>query len=183
MKGLKIKNIAFFWGVFLILADSVTAQSPSIEEFEKAQMQVQAIYIYNFTQYFIWPAENNTEDFVIGVLGDTKIIEEFNKMAKLRKVNGRNIRIKKFVSPAEIDGNCHILYLPYEFSNHLSDVMNETLHSSTLIVSCKEGLGKFGSTVNFTAVEGKPTFELNLDAIKKRNLKCAQQLKSIAILL
>ncbi len=175
--------IVFFLGLLLICSDSALAQTSDIGDYEKAQDQIRAFYIYNFTRYFIWPPESNTEEFVIGVLGDGTIIDELTKMAKLRKVNGRTIKIEKFSLPSDIQDGCQILYVPYEFSNYLSDAMEKTSQSSTLIISNKDGLGKFGSTVNFTTDNGKPTFELNLDAVKKRNLKCAQQLKSIAILL
>ncbi len=167
---------------FLSVVQLAAAQSVVPEEFEKTQRQIQTLYIYNFTKYFIWPLECNAGEFILGVLGESKILDEFTKMAQLKNVNGRHISVRKYASPADIEKDCHILYIPYEHSSGLSEVLN-TVKGATLIISNKEGLGKFGSTVNFIAKDGKPVFEINMDAVEKRKLKCAQQLKSIAVLI
>ncbi len=176
-----MRRILLLWS-FLSLGHLAAAQSVIPDEFEKTQMQIQTLYVYNFTKYFIWPPECNSGDFILGVLGESKILEEFTKMAQLKNVNGRRISVRKYATPADIEKDCHILYIPYECSHLLSEVLN-AVKGSTLIISNKEGLGKFGSTVNFIAKDGKPVFEINIDGVEKRKLKCAQQLKSIAILL
>jgi len=152
---------------------------------EKVLPKIYSTYIYHFTKYFLWPPNTGKEEFVIGVFEqkNSEITNELKEMARTREANGQKIIIKEYRSVQAIEPSCHILYVPFESSNQLSDVLVKTQDQPVLIISNKEGLGKVGSPVNFVSVSGKPSFELNEDALKKRNLKFAQQLKAIAIMI
>lgn len=157
------------------------------DNMEKILPKIHSIYIYHLSKYFMWPQDMNQENFIIGILGNEEssieIGRELHTMAQTRKANGQTIVIKHFKTPGEISLDCHILYLPYESSNYLSDVLMKTQEQPMLVITAKEGLGKLGSPVNFITVEGKIAFELNEDAVEKRALKFAQQLKAIATLI
>ncbi len=148
----------------------------------EATYKVQTIFIYNFTKYVQWPGEYNIGDFVIGVLGETKLDEELKKMAVAKTVNGRKIVIKKYASINEVDKKCHILFLAAESSDLLNSVIQKTRGTSTLVVTEKNGSTKFGSLINFVSDKtGKPRFEMNLGAFEKSRLKYDSKLKSVAI--
>ncbi len=153
---------------------------------EKVLPKIYSVYIYHLTKYFLWPPQNlNQGNFIIGIIGngEIKIDQELQAMAETKKANGQQIVIRYFSTPAEITSDCHIIYISYENSNYLSDVLIKTQKTPVLVVTAKEGLGKVGSPVNFVTVDGKTSFELNTDAIEKRSLKFAQQLKAIATLI
>lgn len=152
---------------------------------EKVLPKIYSMYMYHFTKYFLWPSNANREEFVIGILEEksSEITKALQEMASTRQVNGQKIAVREYHSLQNIDLDCHILYVPYESSNLLSDVLVKTQSHPILVISAKEGLGKVGSPVNFVTVNGKPCFELNEDALKKRALKFAQQLKAIAIVI
>lgn len=166
--------------------DNVMGQSDS-NDMEKVLPKVHSIYIYHLSKYFLWPQSNNQESFVIGVLGkegmSADISRELKALAQDKKANGQEIIIKNFDTPRDISLDCHILYLPFESSNYLSDVLLKTQAHPMLIITAKEGLGKVGSPVNFITIDGKVAFELNEDAVEKRSLKFAQQLRAIATLI
>jgi hypothetical protein len=152
---------------------------------EKVLPKIYSTYIYHFTKYFLWPPNISREEFIIGVVESktSEITVELKDMARTRQVNGQKLIIKEYRSVQAIDKGCHILYVPFESSNMLSEVLVKTQDQAVLVISNKEGLGKVGSPVNFITVNGKPSFELNEDALKKRSLKFAQQLKAIAIMI
>lgn len=175
------KNIAVLATLILMMGCFQTLKAQ--QSFEDTRYQVYSIFIYNFTKYIQWPDEYNTGDFIIGVYGETKLIKELDKLAQLRNVNGRKIVIKTYNSIKEIDAKCQILFIDVAQSNNLSEVLEKTKTRSMLIVTNKDGLGKTGSLINFTTLEGKPTFEMNINALERRNLKFAQQLKTLAIII
>jgi hypothetical protein len=152
---------------------------------EETKFQIYSIFIYNFSKYIQWPDNYNSDgDFTIAILGDSKIENELKKLASIRKVNGRNISIEIYKSVKDIsDKGSHILFIPSESSNSLSEVLKKTNGTSTLIVTDKDGLGKTGSLINFVYQNGKPTFEMNLQALSKRSFKYEQQLKAIAVVI
>jgi hypothetical protein len=147
---------------------------------KNTQYRVHCIYIYNFTRYIQWPADYSSGDFVIGVLGDSPLLEELDKLAATKTVNGRRIVITKYKSPPK--KGCHILFIPEEKSDALSSALN-TCDKNTLIVTEKAGMARIGSFINFVSAEGKPKFELNTSALDKTELKVMTELKTIAILI
>lgn len=152
---------------------------------QKVLPKIYSTYIYHFTKYFLWPPNSSREEFIIGVLENktSEITVELKEMARIRQINGQKLIIKEYHSVQAIEKDCHILYVPFENSNTLSEVLVKTQDQAVLVISNKEGLGKVGSPINFVTVNGKPSFELNEDALKKRSLKFAQQLKAIAIMI
>ncbi len=148
----------------------------------EATYKVQSIFIYNFTKYIQWPGEYNTGDFIIGVLGETKLDSELEKMAAAKTVNGRKIVIRKYTAITEADKKCHILFLAAESSDLLNSVIQKTKDTPTLVVTERDGATKFGSLINFVSDKtGKPRFEMNLSAFEKSRLKYDSKLKSVAI--
>lgn len=154
-------------------------------DIEKVLPKIHSIYIYQLTKYFLWPESFSQKNFSIGVFGTegAAVRKELEAMAQNRKANGQEISIKQFSAPDEITLDCHIVYVPYESSNYLNEILMKTQKHPVLVISAKEGLGKVGSPVNLITIDGKTSFELNEDAIEKRTLKFVQQLKAIAILL
>lgn len=146
---------------------------------------IYSVFIYHFTKYVKWPVGNryDTGDFVIGVLGDTPMMGELEKIAREKKVEDRRIVIHQFKSAGEVSELCHILYLAPNASGQFDEVQKKTRYLSTLVVTHKDGLGQNGSQINFVKHEGKPRFELNEEMMVKKQLRYAVALKSIAIVL
>lgn len=181
----KLKLCYFIFAMSLLAGyGNAFAQAPGANE--KVLPKIYSVYIYHLTKYFLWPPQHLSQDsFIIGIVGngEINISKELQTMAETKKANGQQIVIRHFNTPADISTGCHIIYIPYESSNYLSDVLMKTQKSPVLIVTAKEGLGKVGSPVNLITIDGKTSFELNLNAIEKRSLKFVQQLKAIATLI
>jgi len=152
------------------------AQTP--ENYKETQDKIHTIYLYNFSRYFVWP-KAKYEEFVIGVMGEHSVSDELKKMAEAKTVGGKPIKVNTYRNPKDIDTSCHIVFIPYENSYWLSEVLSHTRNNPVLVVSSKPGMGKFGSLLNFIAYQGKITFEINEEAIQNRNLQFAQQVKAI----
>ncbi len=140
------------------------------------------IFIYNFAKYIQWPTDKQSGDFVIGVLGDSPITENLNKMAALKKVGAQTIKIVIFQSVNEIN-SCHMLFVPLEKSSSIAAVKSRLADNSTLIITEKDGMAKQGSNINFIVVDGKLRFELNREETEKSNLKISSDLIKLAILI
>jgi hypothetical protein len=152
--------------------------------FSNAQShKYQSVFIYTFTKYVIWPEAYNEGDFEILVLGDCPILAELQDMATLKKVSGtRPIKVTKIKSFSEIR-KCNILFVPANQSTQIADVVSKVANQSILIVTEEPGLGAKGSSINFIVKDGKLAFELNQSAISKQNLKIANELTRLAILI
>jgi hypothetical protein len=140
------------------------------------------VFIFSFTRYVIWPEAYNDGEFEILVLGESPMYEALQKMAEVKKVGNRSIKVSKISNPSEIR-KCNILFVPASKSAEFSDVISKVSNQSILIITEEPGLGSKGSDINFIMKEGKLAFELNQSAVSKQNLKVANELSRLAILI
>jgi len=144
--------------------------------------QLHSVFVYSFTRYVQWPEDMNKGDFEIQVLGDSPIIPELQKMAELKKVGDRVIKVQKIQSLAEIK-KCNILFVPAEKSAQLDEIISRIGATSTLIVTEKPGLGTKGSAINLIVKDGKLAFEINQSVLNKQRLKASTELTRLAIVI
>lgn len=144
--------------------------------------RLHTVFIYSFTRYVIWPEQYNQGDFEIHVLGDSPVIEALKEMAQSKKVGDRSIKITKIKSISDIK-RCNILFVPEGKSDALNDVLTKIGTQSILVITEEPGLGTKGSGINFITRDGKLAFELNQGAITRQNLRVANELSRLAIII
>lgn len=142
--------------------------------------QLHTVYIYSFIRYVQWPDDNG--DFVIGVLGDSPIIEHLEKMAASKKAGARNIVVKKFSGQSEIS-KTHILFISKSSSDVLPQIKDKSAANHTLLITEKEGMGMQGSAINFVERNSKLAFELNKSSVDDAGLKVSSELTRLAIII
>ena len=139
-----------------------------------------SLFIYNFTKNIEWPDEYKSGDFVIAVLGNSPIITELEKIAKLKKVGNQSMVIVRINSISEID-RCHIVYITPSKSSVLSDVIGSTSSRPVVIIGDKPGLATEGAGLNFVKVDGKQKFEINMGKLQRNGLKVNSYLSTLGI--
>lgn len=139
-----------------------------------------SVFIYNFTKYIQWPESYQSGDFIIGVLGNSPISTELEKLAANKTVGKQKIVIQRFKSINEV-GTCHILFVPGPGSNNFDSVKEKLKGKSTLVITEKSGLAQKGSGINFILLENKWKFELNESATQSAGLKVSRELSQMAI--
>lgn len=143
--------------------------------------KIKAVYIYNFTKYIEWPKEYRERPFVIGVLGETPLLDELKGMSATKKVFGQNIEVKNFSSASDV-AECHILYVSRDVNTPISSITGKLSGNSTLLVTDKPGLALQGSAINFVIRQNRQKFELNEANAVKYNLKVSNSLEALAIM-
>ena len=150
---------------------------------QEVDYKAYSIYVYNFIKYIEWPEASKKGDFVIGIVGDSPVINELKKLAASKKANGQTIAIKKFSSIAEVD-QCQILYISSSKSNTLKEALEKIKNMPTLLIAEREGLARKGAGINFVTLEDDTLkFELNKKAIESHNLRIALALISLGLLI
>jgi hypothetical protein len=170
-----IQKISFY-GLFLLFGIGLQIQAQA----QTSDYKFHSVFIYNFTKYIQWPAEQQSGDFVIGVLGNSSISADLEKMAANKTVGAQKIVVKKFKSVAEA-GACHILFIPNSANHNFDDVQNKFKGKPTLLITEKSGLAQKGSGINFILQDNKWKFELNEAATQSSGLKVSKELSKLAI--
>jgi hypothetical protein len=151
-----IKKTILGTAIMLITSMNIIAQNEKI----------QSVFIYNFiTKYIEWPDAYRSGDFVIGVLGNSAIINELNDIARKRTVGSQKIVIKSFKTAAEIT-MCHVLYVSDSKFGEMEEAVGKV--GNTLVITNNAPSGTKGDAINFVVVDGKQRFGLKAyNAISK----------------
>lgn len=140
----------------------------------------QALFVYNFTRYIQWPT-NNSQEFVIGVLGKSDIYNELQALSANKRIGSNPITVKQFGSANEV-GKCQILIISGEFSSQVTQLAAEFQSKNTLIITERSGLTKRGAGICFALEDGKQKFEISKTNVTRNGLMINNQLLDMAIL-
>ncbi len=137
--------------------------------------------IFLFSQYLTWPQETPSDNFIIAVIGRSKISIPLNKAAQIKKLNNRDIVIKQFQSVGDIEFS-HILFIPKSAKDLLPQILEKVKNSNTLLISEIEGFAQKGAAINFVPSADKLVFEINRAVLDQLGIKASSQLLRSAIL-
>jgi hypothetical protein len=139
-----------------------------------------SVFLYNFMKYIEWPS--NDGDFIIGVVGESRVKKELEELAKNKKIKGRKIVLISVVIPTDAL-LCNLVYLPTASSSSLKAIAEKIKNKSILIVAEREGLAKKGADISFLIDEDDALrFYFNKSVLDSHNLKIANILVGLGIL-
>jgi hypothetical protein len=162
--------------ILLFIVLFVVRSGYSQTEIPKAQ----SIFIYNFTRLVEWPESYKSGDFIIGVLGNSEIYGELEAYTAGKKVGMQSIVVKKYKDFSEVD-KCNILFLSYNRSGQLVDLIKKTDTTPMLIIGERKNIMNEGAGIGFVLVDDKLKFELNLPAATRNGLKVNSKLQEMAM--
>jgi hypothetical protein len=160
------------FSLLLLITSSVRAQ-------QAQDYAVHANIIYHFTKYINWPDEKKSGDFVIGVVGDSPLLEKLKSLiGQSKMVGSQHIVVRKYTASTG-SFNCHILFISEDASSSLKKIVPGTASSSTLLVTESEGLARKGSCINFIIADDRLKLEINKKNIEQRGLGIATELLNL----
>lgn len=168
-------------GARIIVAGLVIGLLFTVSAFGQ-KTKYQSLFIYNFAKYIKWPGDFNDGKFVIGVLGDSEITEDLEKMVAIKKqIHGLQMEVTKIKSLDDMV-SCNLLFVTEKFCENIEEVHNSLNGTPTLIVTDKSGMAEQGAAINFVEKDGKIRFELNQAGTEGLGLKISTSLTSLAII-
>ena len=115
----------------------VWAQPTSTTE-GPSEYTIKAVFLYNFSRYATWPnvtTSENSEPFVIGILGRDPFGDVLDEIAAKKTVHGRRIIVARFSSLAQYRSPCHILFVSGTLSpTQQTTVIAQTQGIGTMVV-------------------------------------------------
>lgn len=162
--------------VMILLSITLSGQIPDYKS--------QSLFIYNFSKYISWPDSTNSNDFVIGIYGNSPITEELKIMASLKKsADGGDIIVKQIDNLQRLD-SLHILYIASSKSREITTINSYIADKSILTVAEREGMALKGAMISFIVMENDILkFEVNKTLLNRENLKIAPQLLNLGYII
>jgi hypothetical protein len=142
--------------------------------------KVYAVFVMNFAKYIMWPANKTSGEFVIGVLGNSPIMDELKAAAVLKTIGSQKVMVKDCKSSRDVEG-CHLVFVADSKSSLVAEVISRLSLEPTLVVTEKEGLARKGGGISFAESSGKVKFEINKGAIEKKGLSVSSALANLGV--
>jgi len=163
--------------VFLIIVFPLLLTA-GITNSQNVNYKAQSLLIYLFTKNISWPSNAGTNNFVIGIYGNSPVYDELNVMSRIKKAgNGRTFEIRQISDLKDITEDMALLYICSSKSRDLKKISDKIGSKSTLIVAERDGLARKGAGINFIIMENNALrFEINQNKLLSQNLKPSSEL-------
>lgn len=162
-------------GAVMMMGSAAMAQERPVHE-------VYSMMVFNFIKYVQWPSDDTNKEFIIGVVGNNDMYQTLTNWYAGKPKGNKTYVVKKFKDASELT-ECQVVFIDRSKSSEFDAINNKVKGKGTLVVTDRNGLGTKGSCINFKTVDDKLKFELNQHAIEASNLKVANSLTAMAIVI
>lgn len=172
-RALRITVSAFL----CLLGVDLLAQSSGAQPY-----QVEAVFLFNFTQFVSWPAGAFADahaPIVICVLGEDPFGSYLDDTLRGERVEERPLIARRYGRPEEL-GPCHILYVGADQAPHFDAVLAAVRGKPVLTVGSFDNFGRSGGMVRFIVENRRVRLRVNVDAARAQNLSISAKLLRIA---
>jgi hypothetical protein len=155
----------------------------SAQRAKPTEYEVKASYLYNFTQFVLWPGERSaeTETFAICILGrDPFQLVLDAALADATVRGGRSIAAVRIVT-AEEAGHCRILFISDSEQERLEQILEAIGESTVLTVSDMPYFTQRGGMIEFTREGNRIRFAVNLTRAREAGLTLSSELLKLAV--
>lgn len=156
---------------FCILLPCSYAQSGTKEVDEG---KLKAVYMYSFGKYTTWPAstfEKTNNEIVIGIYGDSPVLEHVQRVAAKRKLQNRKIRVVYFKSTKDYVP-CHMVFVSHDVpESEQRELVSKLSRRPVLLIGETAVFNGNGGMVSFFLTDDmKVKFEIEVQNTRKSGL-------------
>ena len=140
--------------------------------------QVEAVFLFNFSQFVDWPAQafpQPDSPIVIGVLGSDPFDGTLDDVVRGEMVKGRPLVVRRFQHVEQLT-DCHILFISRSERPRLEPIVQSLKGRSVLTVSDLDEFASQGGVIGFVLVDNKIRLRVNLQAAKEAGLTLSSKL-------
>lgn len=144
---------------------------------------VKAVFLYSFGRYTDWPKKTFTKPskpFVIGVVGESSLGRPLREIALQKRIHDRRIVVRQFASPDALKQPCQILFISRAVPlDQQKALLKKMQGAATLVVGETPGFAEMGGAVNFFDEDERIQFEINIEAVRRAQLRMDAQLLNL----
>lgn len=143
------------------------------------EYELKAAFIYNFALFVDWPIEvRKAGPFLLCVTGRDLFGPAFDSLEG-KPVKSQKLAVRRIDGLQGLD-DCHILYIAPAEELRLGRILEQIGVRPILTVSDAEGWSGRGVMINLERKQGRLTFDVNLDAVKRARLDMSSRLLRLA---
>lgn len=159
------------------------ARSTAAEESGYSEYKVKAAFIYNFAKYVDWPPDTfarPSDSIVIGVVGNSPILDELRAVVAHRHIGGHDIIITVCQTPDEAH-HAQIVFFDAGAERRTKDWLFTLRDAAVLTIGQSDQFAENGGTIQFVEESSRLRFKINLGQAEHSHLKFSSQLLKLAV--
>jgi hypothetical protein len=144
--------------------------------------QVEAVFLFNFTQFVDWPPQTFADPstpIVIGVLGSDPFGAALDEVVRGEAVNGHPLVVHRGQHIEEM-ADCQILFISRSERTRLAPILATLKGRDILTVSDLDRFANNGGMICLVLVDNKVRLRVNLEATKAAGLTLSSKLLRFA---
>jgi YfiR/HmsC-like len=165
-----------FIGILALLVSGADAQ-----ETKRGEYEVKAAFIYNFLKFVQWPDKafsENPSTINVCIVGE----DPFGSAIKIfqgEKVSNKTIEINR---PESLHGvkNCQVLFISRSEKERLPQILKAIRGLNILSIGDTDMFEHQGVIINFSLVQDKVRFEIDINAARQAGIRISSKLLSLA---
>lgn len=143
------------------------------------EYELKAAFIYNFALFVDWPADTRKDGaFVLCVAGRGLYDAAFDALQG-KLVRSQRLAVRRVDGLQGLD-ECHMLYIAPAEEMRLNHILGLAGGRPILTVADAEGWSGRGVMINLVTRQGRLTFDVNLDAVRRAGLDMSSRLLRLA---
>lgn len=157
------------------------ASSRAAREFASPE-ELQAVFLLNLAHFVKWPADAFAHDespFMIGVIGDSSLLQTLRRATQGEMVAGRPIRCREVRSAGDLS-DCQLVFVGSEAVPTVATRFAELHRRPILFASDTEGFLHLGGHVQFFTRGGRMRLRLAPQQLRRSELHASAQLLRVA---
>ncbi len=156
-----------------LLALGVTAQSSSL-----SQAELKAALLYNFAAFSQWPAEQRSDPFVIGVVGDANLVKALRPVEG-QVLDGRRVEVRALDETDDPD-SVQVLFLSGISERSLAAILARTIDAPVLTVGVHERFTALGGIIRLFEEHGHLRFEVDAARAGAAHIRISSRVLNLA---
>ena len=166
-------RVALWTGLALAVFGQETAKA------QQDERAVRAAYVFNLTRYVSWPGVK--KHLVIGVVDEGSMGPVLKQILENKVSDGREISIMIHPSEAELR-DCNLVYFSDSSPAKVRSLLNRIGGDSILTVGESDQFARAGGMVSLVRSGDQIEIEVNLNALRNRNLDMSSRLLNLAVI-
>jgi hypothetical protein len=161
--------------VFIPLPGVMSAQPSG-----PSQVDVEAVYLFNFTKFVRWPVGHDGEPLYICIAGEKAYADSAAKIVAGELIGTRPLAVRTVQKSDEI-ADCNILFIGASDKDRSEGFLKAAAHQPTLTVSDIPGFMERGGMISLIVLNNRVRFAVNLEAVEKSGLSLSSELLKVAV--
>jgi len=162
-----------------IMATAVAREAPA-QASGPSQIDVQAVYLFDFAKFVRWPEGAGHGPLTICVAGQKGYTDALTKLVKGEQIDSRPLAVRAILTPEDETG-CEIVFIGVSAKDHLDALLAATVGKPVLTVSDVSGFLDRGGMIQFLVIGNRVRFSVDMRPAVRSGIGLSSELLKVAV--